>query len=182
MTRFQRSAILISLIEGMKHQGSWCGETHIQKAVYFLQTLFNLSLGYKYILYRHGPFSFDLNDELTAMRSDKFVRIQPQPYPYGPSFVMDSGSEFLKKNYKRTTENNLKFVEFIAKNLGASGVVELERLATALYVTVEHTEEEKCGKRAEKLHELKPHVSIKDARNAVQIADTLIEESRKLLN
>jgi len=73
MNRLKRDVVILSLIENLKKKGSWCGETHIQKATYFLQELFDFPLGFEFILYKHGPFSFDLSDKLTAMRADMLL-------------------------------------------------------------------------------------------------------------
>ena len=69
MERLQRAAVLLSLIEQLKDRGSWCGDTHIQKTTYFLQELLKVPLGFEFILYKHGPYSFDLEDEITALRA-----------------------------------------------------------------------------------------------------------------
>ena len=37
MKKLQRDAVLLSLINEMKEKGSWCGETHIQKATSLLR-------------------------------------------------------------------------------------------------------------------------------------------------
>ena len=84
MERLKRSALVIALIEQLRNKGSWCGETHIQKTIYFLQELLRVPLGFEFILYKHGPYSFDLSDELTAMRADELVELKLQQ-PYGPS-------------------------------------------------------------------------------------------------
>jgi uncharacterized protein YwgA len=60
MDRLRRAAILTRLIEQLRNGGSWCGETHVQKATFFLQELLNVPLSLDFILYKHGPFSFDL--------------------------------------------------------------------------------------------------------------------------
>jgi hypothetical protein len=58
--------------------------------------------------------------------------------------------------------------------VGNRGVAELERLATALYVTGE--DERAPGvKRAERISELKPHISKDLARNAVETVDAIRE-------
>ena len=36
----KRQTVLLSLIEKMKVNGSWCGETHIQKCGYFCKNYF----------------------------------------------------------------------------------------------------------------------------------------------
>ena len=70
MESIKRQVILLSLIESMKDNGSWCGETHIQKSMYFLQTMFLVPTDFEYILYKHGPFSFELRDSLGDMRGN----------------------------------------------------------------------------------------------------------------
>jgi predicted ATP-dependent serine protease len=54
-------------------------------------------------------------------------------------------------------------------------VVDLERLATALYVTKEKSGQD-VEARARRIHELKPHVSVEDAKKAVKTVDEMIRE------
>jgi hypothetical protein len=45
MNRTQHQAVLLSLIQQLRENGSWCGETHIQKSAYFLQEMLGVPLG-----------------------------------------------------------------------------------------------------------------------------------------
>jgi hypothetical protein len=65
------------LTRRLDEQGSWSGETHIQKAAYLLRELMDIPFGFDFILYKHGPFSFELRDELSSMRSDRLLERQP---------------------------------------------------------------------------------------------------------
>ncbi len=177
MKRLQRDAVILSLIENLKAKGSWCGETHIQKATYFTQELLRVPLEFEFVLYKHGPYSFELSDELTAMRADALLKLQLQPYPYGPSFINGKGSKLIKKLYPRTLKKYDPMVKFIADKLSGKNVAELERLATALYVTREINTDNSIESRAQCIHELKPHVSLYEAREAVRVVDILIKES-----
>ena len=56
-------------------------------------------------------------------------------------------------------------LEFVARELGGRQVVELERLATAWYVTVDSSEAG-AEDRARSVNALKPHIAIEDARSA----------------
>ena len=67
-----RCALIVELVEKLHAQGSWCGETHVQKATYIVQDLAKLNIGYKFVIYKHGPFSFDLSSELSANESCKY--------------------------------------------------------------------------------------------------------------
>ena len=66
LDRVRNGVVITRLIETLRERGSWCGETHVQKAAFFLQELMEVPTRFHFILYKHGPFSFDLRDELTA--------------------------------------------------------------------------------------------------------------------
>ncbi len=180
MKRLQRDAVILSLIENLKANGSWCGETHIQKATYFIQELFGVPLGFEFILYKHGPFSFDLSDELTAMQADMLLRLQPQPRPYGPSLIPGESSELIKRHFPVTLKEYDSQVAFVAVQFSDKKVSELERLATALLVTREIEPDGSPESRAQCITRLKPHVKIDEAQDAVKAVDKIIEKSRKV--
>jgi uncharacterized protein YwgA len=170
MKRLQRDTVLLSLINEMRAKGSWCGETHIQKATYLLQELLKVPLGFEFILYKHGPFSFDLSDEITAMRADSLLQYQPRE-PYGPGlFPTEESQEFLAQ-YPKTLKNYANKIQFVAERVGTLGVADLERLATALYITF--NENGLDVSRAERITQLKPHIRIDEARDAVRNVDAI---------
>lgn len=180
MKRLQRSAIILSLIESLHHKGSWCGETHIQKSTYFLQDMLDVPLGFDFILYKHGPFSFDLNDELAAMRANDILTLRPRP-PYGPSILPGPRSEQLKKLSPRTLSKYHKNVEFVARELSAYGVADLERLATAVYVTAgQSLSNTPRDKQAEHIHSLKPHISVQAAMDSLDTGKRIRSKANHL--
>lgn len=162
MKRLQRAAILIELIDKLRDHGSWCGETHIQKAVYFLQELLDVPTEFEFILYKYGPFSFDLRDELLVMCADELLDIEPNIPPYGPSIVITSNAEEIRGNFPKTLAKYRKKINFVVEKLGSKGVSELEGLATALYV-LKTSKETSSEKLATELKKLKPHISIDQA-------------------
>lgn len=173
LNSMQRDAVLLSLMDEMKAKGSWCGETHIQKSVYFLQELLKVPMGFEFILYKHGPYSFDLTDAVTAMRADFLLEYKTHP-PYGPSHhTTESGKNFLNR-YQDVVERYKERMQFVAEKLGKMGVAELERQATALFVIFN----ENCDadSRASKIIELKPHIKIDQARDALENVDSMIKE------
>ncbi len=172
MKRLQKVSIVIDLIKKLREKGSWCGETHIQKAIYFLQELTGVPLEFEFILYKHGPFSFDLRDELTAMRSDGLIERDVPPYPYGPGLFPTESGENIKNHFPRTVREYRDQTEFIADNLGDKSVVELERLGTALLVTKKYGELDQ-EKRADIIHQLKAHVPVHQALLAVRQVDQM---------
>jgi hypothetical protein len=177
MKRMAQNAVLLSLVEELKDNGSWCGETHIQKATYFLQRMLDGDLDHEFILYKHGPYSFDLNEELGRLRADNLLEVLPQ-FPYGPRMLPGRAWLDLKATYPKTLKRYIARIAFLGQWLGGKGVAELERLATALYVTKELNVEP--ADRAETIHELKPHVSLGEAQSAINELMSQMEKGKEL--
>ena len=181
MKKLQRAAVLISLVQEMKENGSWCGETSIQKATYFLQELVEVPLDLKFILYKYGPYSFDLTDELTALRADSILSLHVPDPQYGPSFAPGELSELILGHFPKTVARFDERVKFVASKLGNKGVAELERLATALFVRKKYEEITSQIARAAKLRKLKPHVTEADAKKAVEEVDKIIQAAQVIV-
>ena len=171
MDRLRNAALLTRLIEGLCSKGDWCGETHVQKTAFFVQELLGVPLGFQFILYKHSPFSFDLRDELTALRADGLLELEPRTY--GAQLVPTKQCGYIQGIYPKTMEKYERSIGFIVEKFGGKGVVELERLATAFYVGKRSGEGEPVDSRARKVTELKPHITIDRARDAVGEVDRI---------
>src|ERR1700730_6421073 len=134
MNRLARAALLTRLVQDLRQRGSWCGETHIQKSTYLLQDLMKVPLGLEFILYKHGPFSFDLRDDLTGLRADELIKLEPH-WPYGPRVEPTDRCEYIQKIFSKTVDRYADSISFVADKLSHRGVADLERLATAFFVT-----------------------------------------------
>jgi uncharacterized protein YwgA len=179
MNRLQRAAVLLTLLAALKQRGSWCGETHLQKSVYFLQELLGVDLGFPFVLYRHGPYSFELGDEITALRADSLLNVK-LGLPYGPSLEPSESAEGLLGNFERTRRLHQPAIDFVADPLAQHKVIDLERLATALYVTLELARTRSVEARAARLNELKPHIALDNARRAIEDIDAICSEAKAL--
>jgi hypothetical protein len=179
MKTLERYAVLAALMQELSLHASWGGETHIQKAAYLAQELLGVPLGYGFRLYKHGPYSFDVRDELSAMRADEVIAIRPQSYPYGPKLVPTSLGEQLIDAHSSLVAGYRPALRFVAECFGSRGVAELERLSTAYLVTREGGHPDP-GPRAQRLRKLKPHISMEAALAAVGEIDSLIGRARQL--
>jgi uncharacterized protein YwgA len=169
-----RKALVIMLIKSLQEQGSWCGETHVQKATYCLQNITGVPADFDFILYKHGPFSFDLSDHLALMRADGLLELEY--YPYGAKIIVSNkGNSFLEK-FPRTAEKFREKINYISETFGSKGVAALERLSTALYVKLTIGDNE-AKNRAAFLHELKHHIPITKATEAVDEMDRIISQA-----
>ena len=175
MDRMKKAGLLTRLIEELRNNGSWCGETHVQKATFFAQELTKIPLDFDFILYKHGPFSFDLRDELTALRADGLLKLEMQ-WPYGPRISPTQQGEYIKSLYPMTLKKYETAVAFVTNRLSDKDVIELERLATAFYVS-RPAEETSVEERVTLLTSLKPHISQEDARDAIQAIDKIAEDA-----
>jgi uncharacterized protein YwgA len=145
----------------------------VQKATYFLKTLTGVPMDFDFILYKHGPFSFDLRDELTAMRADGLLSMRPH-FPYGPTLEMTEQGKNLMKKFPVTLKKYKENMDFVVNELDDKGVSELERLATALFIIKNEPSRRTQNARADRIHELKPHVSVTEAKTAVSAVQEMI--------
>lgn len=174
MNNLQRDAILVELVDQFRKFGSWCGETHIQKATYFLQELLGVRTNFTFTLYWYGPFSFDLRDELTQLRAQGLLALRPQE-PYGPRFFPTELSSNFRAEFPKTLHKHSDRILYLAERLGGKGVAELEKLATALYVTVDKPASPP-EYRAGCLRTIKPRLTPQGAAEAVSEIDSAIRD------
>ena len=169
----QRKALICRLVKAMGEVESWAGETHIQKTVMFLQELLQVPLGYRFILYKYGPFSFDLRKELASMRAGLMLDVEPN-MNYGPSFslgirgtlAVDRSNEFQEA------------IEFINERVSSYDVRTLERLSTAFYVRNREPDLNE-SQVAARVNELKPHIPVSLAREALEQVGALTQSARQ---
>jgi len=149
----------------------------MQKAAYFLQELLGVPTGFEFILYKHGPYSFDLTEDLTALRADYLITFDHKSPGYGPGIVPTGTSRQFRSRYPTTLGRHEREIEFVARILGRKGVTELEKLATALFVTREPDAALTPEGRARRLVALKPHVPVDQARDAIRELDRIVREA-----
>ena len=179
MNKGQKSAVILDLAGKLLHGGSLCGETHLQKAAYLLQQLLRIDTEFEFILYKHGPFSFELRDALAEMTADGLLENVVRQPGYGPTVVLTSdGKEFLER-FPKTLRRYERQVDFVAERLGDKGVSELERLVTAVYLNARHPDDS-LEERADALVQIKPHISMYEAREAFREADRLASDADKV--
>ena len=173
----QYQSMIADLITKLHAKGSWCGETHVQKTAYMAQELYHADLGFDFVLYRHGPYSFDLHDAIGSMRAYKFLDMEIRPAPYGPSLVLTERGEQLRDHFREFSDRFAKQINWAVTHFGNKTVSQLERLTTAHFVTHENGMQGKSvHDRAQRVHELKSHISVNEAMAAVKSIDATIQE------
>jgi uncharacterized protein YwgA len=175
MNRLECDGIIIALIDSLAEHKSWCSETHIQKSAYFLSQLEENSVCFGFILYKHGPFSFDLRDELTALRARSFLELETT-FPWGSRFRSTETGASLKGICDEFIAERQMAINFVAEKLAGCGVATLERLATALYFSSEDNRQN----RMKKIRTAKPHITAELADDAISRVEKICEEWQAL--
>ena len=179
LTNIEKWVVIGELVRGLREQQGWAGETHLQKTLFFLQELLQVPMGYDFMLYKHGPYDFDLHDELGGMLTNSLLALEHRP-PYGPRFKVGDVGEGLINQRRNDIVSYIHHIEFIAETLSKKDIRDLERLGTALLLKKEFPDLDQ-ETLASKIVELKPHISQSMALSAVQEVSE-IENKAKSIN
>jgi uncharacterized protein YwgA len=173
-------AVVGLIVRQLKVHGSWCGETHIQKTAFVAKEVLGVPLSVAFVLYKHGPYSFDLNGILGSMRADRVLALVPQG-SYGPSFTSEPPMDSVFRQFEREIASISNRIESIARYFGPKNVADLERIATAIFVTLKRPNDS-AEIRASELNRLKPHIAIPVALSAVAEADQFLQTAQGIEN
>ena len=181
LENIERWALVAKLVQGMQEKRGWAGETHIQKTLFFLKHLLQVPVGYTFVLYKHGPYSFDLHDDLGVMLAHFILNTEPRS-GYGASFGIGDTGETVMERGRMVVDQYEDQLRFTVDALGTKDVRTLERYGTALLVK-EIFFDFKDEVLAEKIVELKPHIPSPLALEAVHEVSKIEKdaESRNLI-
>ena len=113
------------------------------------------------------------------MLVDMILEVNPQP-TYGVKFSLGKTYHQLTEKYFDLINKYEREIDFVADNLSRKNVSELEKLATALYITKNRETDGSVQQRANRINEIKPHVSIEEAEEALKKVDEWIGNLGKL--
>lgn len=173
MNELVQRTILVGLVRRLTDKGSWAGETHVQKAAYLLSELRDINFNFDFILYKYGPYSFGLHDELATMCADDLIeRFLPDPR-YGPRLLVRPDGDRMEQRLQSTAQRYGEALDWIADILADRGVADLERLATAMWMT-RRNPDGSVQARAQDVVDVKRHISLDDAVGSVEEIDRLL--------
>jgi hypothetical protein len=161
---FSKHALILDIVEGLKREGSWTGKTHVQKALFLLGASGVLRVPFEFVLYKHGPYSFDAEAELEQMKSYAALDSRTVEGWYGAVLSPGANAPLIKRLCPLPA-NAREAVEFVCRSVGRKTVAELEPLATAAWIRTREGIVEPDAV-VERLRQLKPHVGIREAEEA----------------
>ena len=168
--RSSRGAVVCLLVKDMRDKGSWAGETHVQKSTLFLQEMLGVQMGYRFALHLHGPYSFDLSEELAHMQAIRVLRTEPRP-GYGASFNLGKWGKnaiaaFKDGEQEREQKRLDDAIAFVAERISRRNTRALERISTAFFLKKKYPKKTD-SEIAELINRLKPHISVKASLDAI---------------
>lgn len=163
---YSKHSTILAVVEGLLRRGSWTGKTHVQKALSLLSDARLIPPQFDFVLYKHGPYSFDVENEIEQMRSYEAVNIYANPNGYGVTIRPGTNAFFVKRQAPLSAGHQAA-IEKVCEFVDARSVTVLERLATAAWIRTNQAITE-TAEVARRLNALKPHVSIADAVAADQ--------------
>jgi hypothetical protein len=173
---FKSHAFLLEAIEQFHSNGELPKGTHLHKAMFFLRAM-GVPVPFSFILYKHGPFSLDVESELAEMKS--YYATCPDSRP-GFSQVLQAGinAQSLRQKVQLTPEER-RAVAQVCKFLAGKPLMEIEVLATAAWIK-SNEQFRTSDEMARRLHLLKPYVSPHEATERVGEIETIISGGQRV--
>jgi hypothetical protein len=163
----RRIGVMVSLVE--RAPGKKLGRTAIMKLLYFLATLRNLRLGYRFSLYSYGPFDSDVLQDLDYAKSLDALVSRVIGYPRGYGYEIEPGplstaAKGLTTTFLDEHDEDLAWVIAEFGNLSAS---DLELASTIVYADREGGAANVQG-LAQRVRDIKPHFSLPTIESSIE--------------
>ena len=178
MANYRRMALLLRIMELLREKGSWCAEWHIQKSAYFAQDLMKVPFEYDFIIYKFGPFSSSLDDDLSGMLALLVAELEAHDIFLSPKYRIGRRGGKLMETFGKRIAKYENRLEFVSDRIGHMKIKELEQVGTALFITRQMENEASVSVRCDRLQRRKPHIERRDAETAIEKTDRWIEEAR----
>src|SRR5271154_1600875 len=137
---FDKHSLILAVVDALNRQESWTGKTHVVKSLFLLDSSGLLRIPFNIVLYKHGPFLTNFEQELEQMKSYAALKSDTVEGWYGVRLSPGSNASLVNR-VSPLPEQAQRAVDVVCHFVGRRGVVELERLATAVWIrTREHVD------------------------------------------
>lgn len=181
MERVKKAALISEMLSRMINKGSWGGETHLQKCVFFLQEMRKVPTGYTFQLYKYGPYSFDMHDEIVRLRGIGMLSLYSRKPQYGAALKVSELGQSLRTHFPKTLKKYSDHIDFVTDNFGDLNASELGKLATAYYFILQdqgNSDEEV----AIKINNVKSHILISEGMEAAKMIREIASSTQAPFN
>ena len=73
----------LAVIQSVVDRSRDIGKTKVQKVVYFLQEGLGIQLLYRFRMHHFGPFSEDIENNISVLKGFGYIEVNPDPRGYG---------------------------------------------------------------------------------------------------
>lgn len=91
------------MIEALEAQNSRTGKTAIIKGM-FLAKAIGAEVPFEFFLYKHGPYSTDVEEEIDQMRSYAAIDVEPSFDGFGVNLSPDENASYIKEQAPLSAE------------------------------------------------------------------------------
>lgn len=134
-TPWHRYALIAELAQRLERKPTQFGKTSLQKMVFLLQELNDVSTNYQFSLYTHGPFTAQLLGDLDLVEALGAVQVQYVISGYG-GYQISPGSEWktIRDKAAPFLEENKTAIDQVVDEFGGFTAKELELRSTIVYL------------------------------------------------
>ncbi len=180
---FERHAFLLSLIDRLEEADVPTDRPHIHKTLFLLHEAASGPVPFEFV-YRNGPYSYDIDAELSQMRSYAALRdLTSQKSEISPGgttiFQADQNATMLRKNYT-PEQATLQRLKLVSNFVGAVGKppIELDRQATVAWIMQRESIRD-IPAIVSRFQELKPNSSRENIEKAIALVNEWFDKAKK---
>ncbi|AGB50808.1 hypothetical protein Metho_2678 (plasmid) [Methanomethylovorans hollandica DSM 15978] len=168
LDKIKQKAIIALLVERINNNNLWASPFFLQKAVFLLQELCKIQLGFNFYINKHAPFSDELQDIILEMRIDEILKQESNHLKPGNLIIGINGTQVISK-LKEKPESEINVVIKIMCQYPPSS---LEHLTSAIYVCKSPIQFRKS--KSDILRHCNPFISKEESIQVINDAQQLI--------
>jgi len=155
------------LIEELsRKRGGKIGRTALMKFMFFLQTIRNMPLGYRFTLYSYGPFDSDVLSDLGEAELLEYVESDIMEYPGGYGYEIRPTDPPSKSDILSQYDGDINWV---IEEFGELNSAELELASTAVFADREEpSSSQSLEDLVNRVRQVKPHFTKETIRARVE--------------
>lgn len=159
-----RKNIILSLLQ----QKSGMGKTAVMKAMFLLQQVKGVKLGYDFSIYTYGPYTSDVMEDIDDLVKEGLLSSAMYPVGRCVGYRL-SATEQGRSAAEKLSDEEAQALRDISSFVDGKSARELELYSTIIYIVnlyAKNSWENSEGPIVEKVHEIKPHFSTELIQNA----------------
>jgi hypothetical protein len=134
MELFEKYALIYGINARLHEKNVGCPDTTLHVAVYFLQELLGVPLGFKFIIARNTVFSFKLHDSLNDMYGLMLLDLSSRGAPKSPEILPIERAKLFKKEYPDLLSQYQSEFNWVAEKFIDREDLEISLLGVAIYL------------------------------------------------